>query len=87
VLAWVVDRAHGRAGARDTALGYEPDYRDLNWAGLDFAPERFAQVMHVDVARWVRELASHDELFAKVGSKQPEVLAAERAKLGSRLSG
>ena len=37
VLAWVVDRCHGRAGARETALGYEPDYRDLNWAGLDFA--------------------------------------------------
>ena len=31
-------------------------------------------------------LPSHDELFAKVGSKQPEALVAERAKLGSRLS-
>jgi len=82
-----VDRAHGRAGARETAMGYEPDYRDLNWAGLDFAPERFAQVMRVDVARWARELASHDELFAKLGSKQPEPLVAERAKLGLRLAG
>ena len=87
VLAWIVDRSHGRAGARETALGYEPDYRDLNWAGLDFAPERFAQVMQVDDARWVRELVSHDELFARVGSKRPEALAAERAKLGLRLAG
>jgi phosphoenolpyruvate carboxykinase (GTP) len=86
VLAWIVDRSHGRAGARQTELGYEPDYRDLNWAGLDFAPERFAQVMRVDGARWARELASHDALFAKVGAKQPEALVAERAKLGLRLS-
>jgi hypothetical protein len=43
--------------------------------------------MRVDDARWVRELASHDELFAKVGSKQPEALAAERAKLGLQLAG
>ena len=56
VLAWIVDRSRGRGGARETALGYEPDYRDLNWTGLDFAPERFAQVMQVDHARWAREL-------------------------------
>jgi len=86
VLAWIVERSHGRSGARETALGYEPDYSDLNWAGLDFAPEHFAQVMRVDVARWAHELAAHDELFAKLGSKQPAALAAERAKLGLRLS-
>ncbi len=86
VLAWIVDRSHGRAGAQETALGYEPDYRDVNWTGLDFAPERFAQVMRVDVARWTRELEAHDELFARVGSKQPRELIAERAKLGLRLS-
>ena len=79
--------ATARGGARETALGFEPDYRDLNWTGLDFAPERFAQVMRVDAARWARELASHDELFAKLGAKQPAALAAERAKLGPRLAG
>jgi phosphoenolpyruvate carboxykinase (GTP) len=86
VLAWLVDRAHGRGGARETALGYEPDYRDLNWAGLDFAPKQFAQVMQVDAAGWARELASHDALFAKLGSKLPPVLAALRERLGLRLA-
>ena len=86
VLAWIVERCRGRRARRETALGFEPDYGDLNWTGLDFAPERFAQVMKVDRAGWARELAAHDELFAKLGSKLPAALAAERAKLGQRLS-
>ena len=37
VLAWIVDRCHGRGHAEETALGFEPGYRDLNWTGLEFA--------------------------------------------------
>ena len=43
--------------------------------------------MRVDAAPWVRELASHDALFAKLGAKRPDVLAAERDKLARRLMG
>ena len=71
VLAWIVDRCHGRGNARETALGFEPDYADLNWTGLDFAPDKYRQVMKVDAAMWARELAAHDELFAKLGAKRP----------------
>jgi len=86
VLTWVVERCHGRGHAEETPLGLEPEYADLNWRGLDFPPERFAQVMKVDYALWKRELAAHDELFAKLGDKRPAVLAAERERLGARLS-
>ena len=48
--------------------------------------ERFAQAIGVDVEAWQRELAAHDELFARVGEKQPAALAVERDKLGGRLA-
>ena len=73
------------AGSAKRALGFEPDYGDLNWSGLDFSPERFAKVMRIDAAAWARELASHDALFAKLGAKRPAALAAERGKLAERL--
>ena len=38
--------------------------------------------MAVDPEQWERELASHDALFARVGSKQPPELAAQRGRLG-----
>jgi len=86
VLTWIVDRCRGAGGFRETALGLEPDYGDLNWSGLDFSPADFAAVMRIDTAAWSRELASHDALFAKLGGKRPPALAAERGKLGKRLA-
>ena len=64
VLKWIVERCEGTAKGRETALGIEPAYGDSTGPGLEFAPERFAQVIGVDVEAWSRELAEHDELFA-----------------------
>ena len=86
VLAWIVDRCHGRGHAQETALGFEPAYDDLNWTGLDFDRSRYAQVMAVDTPMWKRELSAHDELFAKVGAKLPQALTSERKRLGGRLA-
>jgi phosphoenolpyruvate carboxykinase (GTP) len=86
VLQWIVDRCQGRGNAVETALGLEPAYGDLDWTGLDFPAERFAQVMKVDKAMWTRELTAHDELFAKLGAKRPSELARERERLGGRLA-
>jgi len=86
VLQWVVERCHGRGHAVETPLGLEPAYEDLNWTGLDFPKERFSQVMKVDYSLWRRELAAHDELFAKLGAKRPAALVTERERLGARLS-
>ncbi len=85
VLAWIVERCRGRGHALETALGLQPAYDDLTWAGLDYPPARFAQVMDVDRASWARELAEHDQLFARLGDKRPAALAAERERLGGRL--
>jgi len=85
VLQWIVERCRGRGHVIETPLGLEPSYTDLNWAGLEFPPERFAEVMRVDKRLWARELAEHDALFAKLGPKEPVELARERRRLGERL--
>ena len=63
-----------------------PDFNDLNWSGSEFGAERFAGVMRVRRDEWERELASHDELFAKLGAKGPPALQAERERLAGRLA-
>ncbi len=86
VLRWIVERCRGRALAHEDALGLVPGYGDLDWTGSTFDEEAFATVMAHDRQQWARELAAHDELFAKVGSKLPAELRAERERLAARLA-
>jgi len=86
VLQWIVARCAGHAQEVETPLGPMPEYGDLNWAGLDFGPERFQEVTAIDIEQWTRELAAHDELFAKIGARCPAELAAERNRLASHLA-
>jgi phosphoenolpyruvate carboxykinase (GTP) len=85
VLKWIVERCGGHAHAIDAPLGLQPEYGDLDWRGLEFGQDHFAQVMRIDRMRWERELAAHDQLFAKLGSKQPQALASQRRALQARL--
>jgi phosphoenolpyruvate carboxykinase (GTP) len=67
-------RCHGRAPRDRNGARVRAAYGDLNWAGLDFTPDRYEQVMRVDECDVEAELAAHDALFAKLGTKQPPAL-------------
>jgi phosphoenolpyruvate carboxykinase (GTP) len=86
VLKWIVDRCRARAHGVETPFGVQPEYRDLDWDGLDFSPERFGQLMHVERELWDRELAAHDQLFARLGDKQPRALADLRRVIGAKFA-
>src|SRR5437870_12724918 len=86
VLKWIVERCRDRAHGVETALGLQPEYRDLDWRGLDFSSGRFGQVMRLERDLWKHELAAHDELFAQLGAKQPRIFADLRRNLGTKLA-
>ena len=60
-------------------------YEDLSWDGSEFSAEQYAQVTSQDKTAWQRELASHDELFAKIADKLPASLKARRQELGDKI--
>ena len=86
VLKWAVERCQGKAGAVETPLGLMPRWEDLAWIGLEeFSREQFVELTRVDGAAWRDELASHDELFGKLGDHLPAALEQRRAALHAQL--
>jgi phosphoenolpyruvate carboxykinase (GTP) len=87
VLKWIVDRVRGRAGAAETALGWMPQFKDIDWQGLPMSETDFASLTRIDVAAWRSELDLHAEWFAKLEGHIPESLQLKQRLLALRLPG
>jgi phosphoenolpyruvate carboxykinase (GTP) len=86
VLKWIVDRCHGRADAREAALGWVPGPRDFDLGGMDhFDAAKLAKAQEINVEEWRRESLAHDELAFKLHSDVPKELAYQRELLVARL--
>jgi phosphoenolpyruvate carboxykinase (GTP) len=87
VLKWIVTRCDVGAHAIETAIGWVPEYKDLDMRGIedDITPEKFAEIMKIDRSEWHRELVLQDELFMKLYSHLPKELVFQRELLISRL--
>ncbi len=72
VLQWVVKRVNGKADANETVYGQVPKYEDINWNGLVYDEETFAQLMAIDPLKSIREVEDQTKLFDKIGDHLPE---------------
>lgn len=86
VLKWVVERARGMSKGVETPLGWQPRYEHLDWRGMeDFTREDFDKVMNLDRDLWLKEIASHDDLFFKLYDRLPKEMTFIRELLVSNL--
>ena len=85
VLQWIVGRSRGRALGRETPIGWVPRYEDLDWAGLDFSAEKFAELQRFDRAEWRKEIIDHENLFLDLHTHLPKEMIYERELLICRM--
>ena len=85
ILKWIVDRSKGQAASIESPLGWMPQYKDIDWRGLEFTPEQFEELMSTNRDEWIAELASHDELFFKLYDRLPKELTFIRELMLSGL--
>jgi phosphoenolpyruvate carboxykinase (GTP) len=85
VLKWIVDRARGRALAKETPIGWMPHYEDIEWKGLDFPKEKFDELQAFDRLAWREEVLGHEELFLDLHDRLPAETIYERELLICRL--
>jgi phosphoenolpyruvate carboxykinase (GTP) len=83
VLKWIVDRAHGRALARETPIGWVPHYEDIEWRGMDFSKDHFEQLQEVDRSAWRTEVLGHEELFLLLHDRLPPEAIYERVTIAA----
>ncbi|HTY94416.1 MAG TPA: phosphoenolpyruvate carboxykinase (GTP) [Steroidobacteraceae bacterium] len=74
VLAWMLERIAGTAGATDTAIGALPRPQDLNLAELDIDPKALDELLRVDPALWRNEVVEIRQYLAQFGSRVPASL-------------
>ena len=85
VLKWIVDRVQGRGYGVESPFGWMPRREDIEWAGLDCAPETFYELMAVGRESGTAEARSHEELFDRFFDRLPKEFIFERELLRSRL--
>jgi phosphoenolpyruvate carboxykinase (GTP) len=85
VLAWMLERCAGRAGATESAIGRLPRSEDLDLRGLDLGPQALAALLTVDPALWRKEIAELREYLGKYGRRLPAALLAELRKTEEQL--
>ena len=85
VLRWVIDRCAGRAGARETPIGYLPEPRDLDVSGLALGDDTLGKLLEVDPEAWRAEMDDIAGYLGEFGSRLPHALAYEQRKTRAAL--
>jgi phosphoenolpyruvate carboxykinase (GTP) len=85
ILKWIVLRSRLGAKAIETAIGWIPRYKDIDWTGLDFPEEKWDELMKIDRETWKLQTLQHEELFLQLSDHLPKELIFEREMLVCRL--
>jgi phosphoenolpyruvate carboxykinase (GTP) len=86
VLAWVVQRVAGEAGAVDTPIGRVPAPGAIDTTGLDIDAVTLGRLVEVDVESWRQELPQLDEHYRNLGDHVPTDLREQLTELEKRLA-
>ncbi|XAL98540.1 phosphoenolpyruvate carboxykinase (GTP) [Phycisphaeraceae bacterium D3-23] len=85
VLKWVCERCDGKGEVTETPIGLLPTPGALDLDGLDIPDADLAELMEVDASRWIQQVPSFREHYARFGDKLPKRLADQLDQLEQRL--
>jgi phosphoenolpyruvate carboxykinase (GTP) len=85
IIKWMIERIEGKAGAKETEIGYMPEDGGLDVSGLDISAENMDKLLSVDKDGWKKEVGMIEEFYAKFGGKIPQELTSQLADLKKKL--
>jgi phosphoenolpyruvate carboxykinase (GTP) len=85
VLKWVLDRVHGRVGARETPIGLVPKVEDINSYGLDVPADDLKKLFEFKPDEWGPELEDIKKFLNGFGRHIPYEIRQNYEDLASRI--
>ncbi len=85
VIAWMLERAAGTAGANSTPIGNLPRPEDLNTRGLNMSPGDLRALLSVDPALWRKEIGEVGAYMKQFGARLPAELGSQLRAIESAL--
>ncbi len=85
VLAWMLERSAGSAGAVDSPIGALPRPQDLHTDGLGVGADALRELTSIDPVSWRKEVSEIRTYLAQYGERLPAALTRELDKTEERL--
>ena len=85
VLAWMLERCAGTAGASESPIGWLPRPEDLHTEGLVLGADALTALLTVDAGLWRKEMADIRQYLGKYGDRLPAALLAQLSDTERRL--
>ncbi len=85
VLAWMLERCAGTAGAIDAGIGLLPRAEDLDTRGLKVEPQALATLLSVDAPLWRKEVSEVRAYLEQYGARLPQQMLAELSRTAAAL--
>ena len=85
VLKWVIDRIEGNVEADETVAGYTARAEDLDLEGLETPIEDVREALTADPELWKEDLADSRTYLESLGSRVPQEIFDQLAKLDERI--
>jgi phosphoenolpyruvate carboxykinase (GTP) len=74
IIKWMMDRVKGSIAAKETPIGFMPNYTDLNLTGLDISRETLDKFFEVKSEDWKKEIEGIEAFYGQFGERLPQEL-------------
>jgi phosphoenolpyruvate carboxykinase (GTP) len=85
IIKWMIDRVNNAVPAKDTPIGLMPDYKDIDFTGLDISKEIFDKLFEVKMEDWCREIQGIEEFYRQFDERLPKELINQLDELKKRI--
>ncbi len=86
VLEWILDRCEDKVDAKETAIGYVPNAKDINVEGLEgIDTATIEDLLSIDKENWKKEVEGIEQFYNELGERVPQELYNQLNNLKANL--